>query len=198
MAYVSPTNKTAGTLITASTWNQDIVSNQQAGAPDVFIRNGDMFVGTAADVGVRMGAGYGGQVLTTYYAGTPALSWYGRVEGLQIGTVTDRWYQPGTYNVTSSNGLAGHFQVGCQTIVIANGQTVGSVTVTFPLAYSDTPLVFATPSGTQACMMAAQPVAGTSLTQGLIQATRTGSTGDGTVTVSWISVGPFSYDGVYP
>jgi len=197
MAYVSPTNKTTGTLITATEWNQSIVSNQQAGAPEVFTDNGDLFVGTANDAGVRMGGGYGGHILQSNWSGTPGLQWRGLIEGMQTGTANNGYYYPGTVNATG-NSVTGHFQIGCQNIVIANGQTVGSVTVTWPVAYSGAPMIQATPCGTQPAMMAAWPVSGTSLTQGLLQATRTGSTGDGTVTVQWLAIGYFSYDVLPP
>jgi len=199
MAYVSPSNKTTGTLITATEWNQSIVSNQQAGAPDVFTDNGDLFVGTAADAGVRVGGGYGGQLLQSNWGGTPGLEWRSLVDGAQyVTSITPvPWYTPGTYNHTG-NSVAGHMQVGCQNLVVANGQTVGSINVTFPVAFATAPLVFATPSGTQAAMMAAFPLGGTSATQATLQATRTGSTGDGTITVAWLAVGAFSYDTVPP
>ena len=204
MAYISPSNKTTGTLITATEWNQSIVANQQAGAPDVFTRNGDLFVGTAADKGVRMAAGFGGQILETEYAATPALSWGGRVEGLQIGTTSDRWYQPGGFNVDRGNGLAGHFQAGCQEIVIGSGALSGSVTITYPVAFSYAPLIFTQPGSVysvgSAVTMLAWPVNGTSPTQAVLQMIRTGTAGTiiGTVTVGWLAVGPFGIDGAYP
>ena len=197
MAYVSPSNKTTGTLITATEWNQSIVANQQAGAPDVYLLNGDLFVGTAADGGDRLNAGNGGHILQTNWSGTPSLAWRGLIEGRQGGgaSTADPWYWAGTAEASPA-ALGGHFQVGCTSLVIANGQTVGSANVTYPVAYTYAPLIFATPSGTQACMMAALPVNGTSKTQGAFVATRTGSTGDGTITVSWVAIGAFSYDAV--
>jgi hypothetical protein len=199
MAYVSPSNKTTGTLITATEWNQSIVANSQAGAPDVFLLNGDLFVGTAADGGDRLNAGNGGQIMRTNWGGTPSLVWGGLIDGRQgggtVAGTADPWYSAGTANAAAA-ALGGHFQVGCTSLVIANGQTVGSTNVTYPMAYAYAPLVLATPSGTQACMMAALPVNGTSKTQGAFVATRTGSTGDGTITVSWVAIGAFSYDAV--
>src|SRR3990170_2835859 len=47
MAYISPSTVTTGDLITAAEWNQDIVANEQASAPDMFTDKGDLFVGTA-------------------------------------------------------------------------------------------------------------------------------------------------------
>jgi hypothetical protein len=199
MAYVSPTTKTTGTLITATEWNQSVVANQQAGAPDVFTRNGDLFVGVGNDAGVCRTAGFGGQVLETYYAGTPALIWNGRVDSLTYGNLggTGDWYRPGSDYIQSGNGLAGHFQVGCSNVIIATAGSHGTTTITFPLDFSKAPLVFATP-GSSDIHMAAYPVGGTSHTQALLIASRTGTIGDGTVTVQWMAVGPFSYDGVYP
>lgn len=57
MAYVSPSTKTTGTLITAAIWNQDIVSNVQAGVPDIFTAAGDIVYATAADVAGRLALG---------------------------------------------------------------------------------------------------------------------------------------------
>lgn len=57
MAYVSPSTRTTGTLITATIWNQDIVSNSQAGVPDLFTTAGDIVYATAADTATRLGIG---------------------------------------------------------------------------------------------------------------------------------------------
>lgn len=57
MAYVTPPTRTTGTVITAAIWNQDVVANQQASAPDVFTTKGDLFVATAADAGARVAVG---------------------------------------------------------------------------------------------------------------------------------------------
>jgi hypothetical protein len=199
MAYVSPSNKTTGTLITASTWNQDIVANMQAMAPDVFTGKGDLYVGTAADFGRRFQSGRNSQMLVSYEYADDGLVWRNLVEGLQNGgTVSSpgNFYQPGTND--SFVGFVGRVQAGCRNVVIANGQTVGSVTITFPNAYEYSPLMFATPGGTIAAIIEARPLAGTSLTQASLQATRTGSTGDGTITVSWMSIGGYTGDGAIP
>jgi len=201
MAYVSPTTKTTGTLITATEWNQSVVANQQAGAPDVFTDNGDLFVGTANDAGVKLGGGYGGHILQSNWSGTPGLQWRGLIEGRQLGTSNNGYGYPGTINQTGVS-VTGHIQVGWQNVVIGSGQTTGSIAVTFPVTYSGGLVqMFATANGTIVTPISimAYPVNGTSLTQGMIQAFRSGTVAtDGTVTVSWMAIGGFSYDVVPP
>lgn len=201
MAYVSPTNKTTGTLITATIWNQDVVANSQAAAPDAFLLNGDLFVGTAADAGVRLNAGNGGEILRTNWGGTPSLDWAPFIDSVQAGTAAgtvggNGWYCPGNINLATAgvvDNISGHLQVGCYNVSILDGQTVGSVNVTFPVAFATAPLVFATPA--QAVMMAAFPIGSTSLTQAAFVATRTGSSGSINVVFAWMAVGAFGYDG---
>ena len=55
MAYSSPSTRSTGYVVTAANWNQ-LVNNFLASAPDVFTTNGDVFVASGADAGVRIAA----------------------------------------------------------------------------------------------------------------------------------------------
>lgn len=94
MAYVSPTTRSTGDLITAAIWNQDVVSNPQASAPDVFTTKGDLFVGTGADAGQRLGVGANNTVLTGDSACNVGAKWatvFSDAEGdpAAVGTAAD-------------------------------------------------------------------------------------------------------------
>jgi hypothetical protein len=74
MAYVQPSTQTTGTLITAATWNQDVVDNTIAiRAGGVAIASqaaNDVFYASSATQVARLAAGTSGLVLTTQGAGT--------------------------------------------------------------------------------------------------------------------------------
>lgn len=75
MPYVSPTSRSSGDVITASIWNQDVVDNSKASAPDSFTTKGDLFAATAADAGARVGVGADDSTLVADSAQTAGLAW---------------------------------------------------------------------------------------------------------------------------
>ena len=74
MAYVSPSNRTTGDVLTAAQWNQDVRSNQQAMAPDIFTTAGDLVYATAADTAARLAIGTANQGLRVN-SGVTAPEW---------------------------------------------------------------------------------------------------------------------------
>jgi len=68
MAYITPPTA-AGQAITNALWNTYIRDNFQASAPDIFTNAGDIFYGTGADTGTRLGIGSAGQTLKVNSAG---------------------------------------------------------------------------------------------------------------------------------
>lgn len=83
MAYVAPTTRTTGTLITAAIWNQDVVDNiiaMYAGALSVASQAaGDILKASSATQWARLAIGAAGQVLGIS-AGAPAWVNTGRVK----------------------------------------------------------------------------------------------------------------------
>lgn len=75
MAYVSPSTRSTGALITAAIWNADIVGNEQASAPDVFTTKGDLFAGTGADAGARVAVGTNNAALVADSAQAAGVKW---------------------------------------------------------------------------------------------------------------------------
>lgn len=55
MAYSTPTTRATGYVVTAANWNE-FVNNFIAMAPEVFTTNGDVYVASGANVGVRIAA----------------------------------------------------------------------------------------------------------------------------------------------
>ena len=55
MAYSTPSTQVTGYVVLAADWNE-FVNNFIAMAPDAFTTNGDIYVGSAANTGVRLGA----------------------------------------------------------------------------------------------------------------------------------------------
>ncbi len=78
MAYIAPTIRTTGDLVTAAIWNADIVANEiaiNAGAIAIASQAAnDVFYASSATQWARLAAGTAGQVLTTQGAST-APSW---------------------------------------------------------------------------------------------------------------------------
>lgn len=78
MAYVAPTTRTTGTLITAAIWNQDVVANPialYAGALSIASQAAnDVLYAASATQLARLAAGTAGHVLKTNGAGSPP-SW---------------------------------------------------------------------------------------------------------------------------
>lgn len=73
MAYVSPSSKSTGDVITAAEWNQTNVSNWLASANEKVTTAGDLVYATAAKTLARLGIGSTGQILMVS-AGLPAWS----------------------------------------------------------------------------------------------------------------------------
>jgi len=188
MAYISPSTVTTGDLITAAEWNQDIVANEQASAPDMFTAKGDLFVGTAADAGTKLPVGGDGDVLMADSAQASGLAWADRLTRLmqrQGGSATD-WNPPGSTNYTPGQVI---MQAGAVLVNISNGSDFGTAVVTLPAAFSAAPLVLAT-------FQSAAAVAGTTVwaaagtTSITVRVNRTGTTGDVSVGVAWLAIGP--------
>ena len=74
MAYVSPSLRATGDLITQTIWNQDLVANQQASVPDLFTTAGDLVYATAADTAARLAIGTANQFLRVN-SGATAPEW---------------------------------------------------------------------------------------------------------------------------
>ncbi len=75
MAYIAPTSRTTGDLVTAAIWNADIVANEiaiNAGAIAIASQaTGDVIVATSATQLGRVAAGTSGYVLTGAGSGAP-------------------------------------------------------------------------------------------------------------------------------
>ena len=169
MAYVSPASKPTGTLITAAAWNQDIVANEQASAPDVFEAAGDLFVGTGADVGASVPAGANDYVLIADDGQAAGVKWGQVATGgiandavttaqiaddavtdVQAGDRVPQFYRRQGGNATNwdEQGATDYtpgpvrMQAGVKRISITAGLTYLTVRVTFPVAFGGIPIVF--------------------------------------------------------
>lgn len=78
MAWVSPSTRTTGTLITAAIWNQDVVTNATETAPAKVTTKGDLVAATGANALSRVAAGTNGQVLTADSAQSAGIKWADR------------------------------------------------------------------------------------------------------------------------
>lgn len=63
MAYVSPSNRTTGDLITAAIWNQDVVANMKANPAEIVTTAEDIVVATGANALKRLAVGANGRAL---------------------------------------------------------------------------------------------------------------------------------------
>jgi len=137
----------------------------------------------AAASPIVLGANGQGQLVTGLNAD--------KVDGLDLGLnrqggSATAWATPGSTNYAPSNVRV---QVGARSITVTAG-TTGTVTITFPTAFSDLPLCVAT---LNAAVVAYDGVtvgiAGNAATTALISvANPTGS--DITITVNWMAIGP--------
>lgn len=113
MAYVSPSSRSTGDIVTAAIWNQDVVNNEQASVPDVFTAAGDIAYATAADALTRLAIGTAGQVLRVS-AGATAPGWgnHGVIgyTGAISGGFGTSWDIMGTVQITPLLAV-GHFVV---------------------------------------------------------------------------------------
>jgi hypothetical protein len=233
MAYVSPSSKATGTLITAAIWNQDIVANEQASAPDVFTAKGDLFVGTAADTGAKMAAGTNEYVLIADSAQTAGLKWAqvsttglandavtvdkiaddavtadqiadsavttarianDAVDDTKAGDRVPQFYrrQGGDASDWATSGTTDYTpgavrMQGGSRVVVGPGASSGTVTVTFPVAFSNVPMAFLTDGGNGLVVWSINAGSSSQLT--LNWRTTDGST-PALVAVFWMAIGP--------
>jgi hypothetical protein len=190
MAYVSPSSKPTGTLITAATWNQDIVANEQASAPDVFAAKGDLFVGTAEDTGAKLTVGTNGDVLMVDSGETTGLKWAKQISlAARVGGDDTAWATPGSTAYTPGRVI---MQAGSVTISIGNGTSTGTVSVTLPIPVA-TPLIIATISTGYEIGPVILRVDSGSVGEDLalfFYADRAGTSGTLTFAIHWLAIGP--------
>lgn len=103
----------------------------------------------------------------------------------QGGSATD-WTTPGTDTYTPG---AVRIQAGMITITINSGVNDGEATVTFPVSFSDKPLVFATPDGDPGYIISPRADA-ISKTQVTLRLARYGTSGTINIPVCWMAIGP--------
>lgn len=135
MSRTTPRTWIYNELITAAIMNLDIRDMLNAYWP--FTTIGDIAYASAADTLTRLGIGSAGQ-LQKVNAGATAPEWF-RFLDREGGSATD-WSVKGT---TDYIPAAFKFEAGETEIVAANDS--GSVTITFPVAFSDKPLVLVGP-----------------------------------------------------
>ena len=78
MAWVTPSSRSTGDLITAAIWNADVVDNAIETAPGKAANAGDVFHATAANAIAALSVGVAGEVLAVN-AGATAPEWVGGV-----------------------------------------------------------------------------------------------------------------------
>lgn len=83
MAYVTPSSRTTGDLITASVWNQDVVDNVRANPAELAQTAGDLFVGDGSKVLRREPLGAAFQYLRVNAAGDD-LEWAATPGGWEV------------------------------------------------------------------------------------------------------------------
>jgi len=198
MAYISPSMVTTGDLITAAEWNQDIVANEQASAPDMFTTKGDLFVATAADTGTRLGVGTNGDVLMADSVQSAGVAWnhqFMRVANRQGGN-SSLWPTPGSNNYVPTSVLT---QIGIAEATIADGDSFNDdgfglpdLLISFPTAFSAAPLVWVTltadTSGYTELVTVCPVLVGS--TGCYIYVRRAGTSGVLTVQITWLAIGP--------
>jgi hypothetical protein len=69
MAYIAPSTQATGAIISAGTWNQDVVANMKANPAELASAAGDTFYGAAANTLAKLPIGAVGQVLRVNGAG---------------------------------------------------------------------------------------------------------------------------------
>ena len=188
MAYISPSTVTTGDLITAAEWNQDIVANEQAGAPDMFTTKGDLFVGTAADAGTRLGVGANGDVLMADSAEASGVKWakHVAVAQRQGGDASD-WSTAGAVNYAVGQVMV---LVGAIEVTIPANQNSYALTVSFPIAFSNLPIMLCTLVAFVGELVTVAAGANSS-SQGQGRAKRETSPATPlTVTIQWMAIGP--------
>jgi hypothetical protein len=175
MAYISPTTVNTGDLITAAEWNQDIVANEQASAPDMFTTKGDLFVATGADAGTRVGVGSNGDALVADSAQAAGVKWGRNVA------------------VAKRQGGLSLVQVGTVSVTINANEYIGATQIAFPIAFSGNPVALvslvSSLTGSELIIVAGAPAfSGANL---IVQAMRaTNPATPLTVTVGWMAIGP--------
>jgi hypothetical protein len=186
MAYVSPSDKTTGDLISAAMWNQDIVANEKASAPDVFTAKGDLFVGTAADAGAVLPAGTNGKILTTDSSEATGLKWINFLLARQGGDATE-WEIPGETNYAVT-GM--RMQFGAVNIPIPAIETYGQENIGFPVAFSAAPLVLLSLAFTAGTPGISVTVSQITSTAAEFTAYYEPTHDDFDVLVHWLAIGP--------
>ena len=138
MAFTTPRTWTYGETVTEAQFNEQLRDNfnalwvgQAAGDVDYYTSNTTKarLVGGTANAGKFIRLGTGGTAIE--YASA------GGIVSRQGGDAVD-WNVAGTTNYTPDNSV---IQSGCATIVAAAGDTYGSVTITYPIAFIGKPNV---------------------------------------------------------
>ena len=185
MAWITPPVFVALQTLTDSVMNQ-LSSRLSDLFPYTTI--GDTAYASATDTLSRLGIGTAGQVLQTN-SGATAPEWTGLVAARQGGSATD-WTVTGSTDYTPSQSL---IQVGTTTITIS-ASTTGNITVTFPNAYGNKPVVlfgYKSNLGDLGAGNFIEDLEADIITATTAKFTATlGSSGTTTVVVYWAAFGP--------
>jgi hypothetical protein len=143
MAYTAVPTVATGDTWTAANHNTYIRDNFAAGVPDAFTAKGDLFVGTGADAGTRVGVGANGTELVADSSETTGVKWTTPAHNATSAAVHGL---PSGANVLGNKSAAGEFvQRGrlASTTTGGSGVTTSIVldAVTFPVAFSSAPIV---------------------------------------------------------
>jgi hypothetical protein len=147
MAYTAVPTVATGDTWTAANHNTYIRDNFAAGVPDAFTTKGDLFVGTGADAGSRLGVGANDTELVADSSQATGCKWATPAHNAASAAVHGL---PSGANVLGNKSAAGEFvQRGINTA--GGGSTnsgnyvhySASATITFAVAFSSSPVVVA-------------------------------------------------------
>lgn len=182
MAYNAVPTVNTGDLWTAANHNTYIKDNFAAGVPDIFTTKGDLAVASGADAAARLAVGSNGQFVRANSAATNGVDWRSHVAERQGGSASD-WGAQGNNNYTPT---AAKIEVGCIRWT-GGAASSGNVAITFPEAFSGTPVILATClSSNGNVMVTIVHTAGTGFTLYWANASGTSTTKD----FQWLAIGP--------
>lgn len=145
MSYSPVPVVATGDLWTASNHNTFIRDNFAAGVPALFLAKGDLAVASGVGAAARLPSGADGHVLTADSTQPLGLAWAEAASGLAVaarqGGDAANWLLPGSTNYTPARAI---LQVGVVSVAISgsSGQYNGQASVTFPLPFISSPLIF--------------------------------------------------------
>ena len=188
MAFTTPRTWNVGEIVTKAMLDEQIRDNENA----IWVGSaaGDIDYYTSASTKTRLAKGTAGQILTmnggatapSWATPTPAVVTVGSLVGRKGGSATN-WYVQGTTNYTPATAK---IQVGTVRVPVTTGS--GFVSVTYPVAFAYTPVIFLTKpfDGTQVMDMGYTTVTATTFKIYLSYA----GTGTINVDVTWLAIGP--------